>query len=176
MGIRGSNINKKGQISSIFGSMPAILISLILVVVLGAVISIMIGSTKDNLSREIFTTTNESITFTSGGGVTSAKEDVTTTGTILSNTTNSTTATNNYDVFSNGSIIFKDLTVLNGGATYNFTYSHKKNSAAQQVLGNSSLSIVNTFKQFGTVGTVIGVMLILGAVLFFLGRRKQEGF
>src|SRR3990167_9857111 len=49
------------------------------------------------------------------------------------------------------------------------------NVDADNVISNATLGVRKVFEQFGTVGTVIGVMLILGAVLFFLGRGKSSG-
>lgn len=49
------------------------------------------------------------------------------------------------------------------------------NADADNVINNATLGIRKVFEQFGTVGTVVGVMLILGAVLFFLGKGQAKG-
>ena len=174
------SMNKKGKMSSIFANITAILISLILVVVLGAIVVLITTNLSDSLSVVTSATiTNESVVFSGGGAQVAIRPRVNTGSVTLTNVSNGTIGSNNFDSFANGSIILKEgaTAIYSQGAspTLNGSYSTNKDSDTQQVLKNSTKGTGNIFNQFGTVGTVIGVMLILGAVLFFLGRRKGEG-
>ena len=65
------------------------------------------------------------------------------------------------------------LLVLNGVQT---SSSVTVNSLTYNALNNGSSGISNVFAQFPLLGTVIGLVLILGVVLYFFygGRQTQD--
>src|SRR3990167_9679832 len=94
------SMNKKGQMSSIFANIPAILISLILVVVLGAIVVLITTNLSDSLSVVTSATiTNESVVFSGGGAQVAIRPRVNTGSVTLTNVSNGTIGSNNFDAF-----------------------------------------------------------------------------
>ena len=64
------------------------------------------------------------------------------------------------------------LLVLNGMQS---SSSVTANSATYNALGNGISGIGNIFTQFPLLGTVVGLVLILGVVLYFFYGRNNKG-
>ena len=85
-----------------------------------------------------------------------------------------------YITVGNYSITSRGIIMQSGeyNATVNVTYIFERYTTQGNILQNSTLGIANITKQLPTVGTVIGVSLIVAVVvtLFFFFRGKRQTF
>lgn len=166
--------NKKGQAA--FKAIPAILLSLLLVAMFGVVNVLTTTEFTSSVSGITNTNNNQSVTFAASSAQLATNGRSYSVSSV-NNFTNNTIGSNNYAV--NGT--FGDISLLAGASqasgqgtspTINVSYTHVTDSNTQQILQNSTVGTRKIFEQFGTIGTVVGVMLILVVVLYFLGRKK----
>ena|SRR3972149_1107720 len=138
---------------------------------LGAIIL----SELQSSTREINTQTNESITPTANAYTTLARPDAI--GITILNNKTTLVPSAYYSLITNYYGSFVNVTNASyGGVIYNITYTYYVHDDISTALQNSSVGILNISTQLPTVGTVFGVLVIVGAVvlIFFIYMKKKE--
>ena len=146
------------------------------------IMAIIFGNLSGNVgfSRSVDSFDNQTITFLEAGSTPAGAQDRPAgvlTNVVVTNTTGAETLTNaNYTIsgttiFAVSASTYKDLNV---NVSYTVTYDGPGRANTQAIITNYTTSATNTSAQFPTVGTIIGIailLLILIGLLIFSIRK-----